>query len=272
MWVDPGPVPRRLTAGVGGEDPHLRTDARYDVLSTDTRGFSTTYRVRDERGREWAVKIGPEAQPEVVTSRILWAVGYHQVPSYFVERWTAVEHGRAAMRGGARFRPRDLPMKGLGSWAWQRNPFIGTREFNGLLSLLMLVNSSDLKNDNNEIYELTSTARESARRWYVVKDLGASLGETGRIDPRRGYLDGFEREPFLLGVRGPFVRFAFKGRHQELVQQIPITDLQWICRRVLALTDAQWRDAFRAANYSEGDSGRYVARLRDKAREGLALP
>lgn len=272
LWVDPGPTPRNLDRGVGGNHDRPETDATYDVLSKDTRGFSITYRVKDRHGAEWNVKIGPEAQTEVVASRILWAVGYHQVPSYFVERWIAVEHARGQMLGGARFRPRDLEMHSKGSWSWQRNPFVGTREYNGLLSLLMLINSTDLKNDNNELYELDGESREQATRWYVVKDLGASLGETGRVDPRRGYLDGFERQPFLAGHDGQFVRFDYRGRHQELLRQIPIDHLKWACQRVLAITDRQWRDAFTAGNYDEAATARYVTRIRAKAQEGLALP
>jgi hypothetical protein len=193
------------------------------------------------------------------------------VPSYFVERWIAVDGDREQMLGGARFRPRDFPIDGKGTWSWQENPFVGTREYNGLLSLLMLINSTDLKNDNNEIYEVQGGRRERAARWYVVKDLGASLGETGRVDPRRGYLEGFEREPFLRGSDGQYARFAYRGRHQELLRRIPVTDLKWACRRVLALTDRQWRDAFSAGNYDEETTDRYVARIREKAREGLAL-
>ena len=272
LWVEPGSSPRNLDRGVGGNHPRPVADATYDVLSKDTRGFSITYRVKDSHGGEWNVKIGPEAQTEVVASRILWAVGYHQVPSYFVERWIAVEHAHGQMLGGARFRPRDLSMDGKGTWSWQRNPFVGTREYNGLLSVLMLLNSTDLKNDNNEVYELDGESREQAKRWYVVKDLGASLGETGRVDPRRGYLEGFEREPFLAGHDGQFVRFAYRGRHQELLQHIPIEHLKWACQRVLALTDRQWRDAFSAGNYDEDATARYVARIRAKAQEGLALP
>ena len=90
---------------------------------------------------------------------------------------------------------------------------------------MMIINSTDLKNENNEVYEVVGEAREDARRWYVVKDLGASLGETGRIDPRRGWIDGFEREPFVIGVKGGFVRFAFRGRHQELLSTSPSTTL-----------------------------------------------
>lgn len=271
LWVDPGRTPRNLAVGVGGAHRTPEKDARYEVLEKDTGGFSITYRVRDARGTEWNVKIGPEAQPEVAASRIVWGVGYHQVPSYFVERWVAVEDGREQTLGGARFKPRDVPYDGKGLWSWHDNPFVGTREYNGLLSLLMLINSTDLKDDNNELYEVEGRVRGGPDRWYVVKDLGASLGETGRVDPRRGYIDGFEREPFLRGVEDGFARFAFRGRHQELLQRIPVDDLHWACRRVLALTDRQWRDAFAAANYDADTTARYVARIRGKAEEGLAL-
>jgi hypothetical protein len=270
LWVNPGAA-RNLDAGVGGS--HLRpiVDGRYEVLEKDTAGFSITYRVRGTGGDEWNVKIGPEAQTEVVASRILWGIGYHQVPSYFVERWVAVDADKAQTLGGARFRPRDMRLDDKGPWSWQENPFVGTREYHGLLTVLMILNSTDLKNDNNEVYDVEGGPREGARRWYVVKDLGASLGETGRVDPRRGYLEGFEREPFLRGRDGEFVRFAFRGRHQELVQRIPVADMKWACERVLTLTDRQWRDAFAAGNYDEETTARYVARIREKAREGLAL-
>lgn len=271
LWIDPGSTPRDLAAGVGGSHLRPRTDERYEVLDTDTGGFSMTYHVRDRHGNRWSVKIGPEAQPEVVASRILWGLGYHQLPSYFVERWIAVDDGRAQTLGGARFRPRDFPVDGKGAWSWQENPFIGTRAYNGLLSVLMLINSTDLKNENNEIDEPEHGPLDGASRWYVVKDLGASLGETGRVEPRRNYLEGFEREPFLRGTEGRYVRFAFRGRHQELLRRISVADLRWACARVLALTDRQWRDAFSAANYDETTTARYVARIRAKAREGLAL-
>jgi hypothetical protein len=135
----------------------------------------------------------------------------------------------------------------------------------------MLINSTDLKNDNNEIYDVQGGPREGARQWYVVKDLGASLGETGRVDPRRGFLEGFEREPFVLGVNDGHVRFAYRGRHQELLRRIPVQDLAWACQRVLAVTDRQWRQAFSAGNYDEETTARYVARIRAKAQEGLSL-
>ncbi len=271
FWIDPGPSPRDLTRGPDPQVPSPVSDARYDIVKRDTSGFSITYRVRDERGREWSVKIGPEAQPEVVAARIVWAVGYHEVPSYFVERWIGVEHAKGQLLGGARFRPRDMGLTSKGSWSWQRNRFVGTRPYNGLLVLMMILNSTDLKNENNELYEVIGEPREDARLWYVVKDLGASLGETGRMDPRRGYVEGFEREPFITGVSAERVRFGFRGRHQELLQSIGVDDVRWTCERLRRLTDRQWRDAFGAGGYTADQTSRFVGRIKQKIDEGLAL-
>jgi hypothetical protein len=272
FWVDPGTRARDLFAGPSaGERAKPERDAHYEVLERDARGFSITYRVRDARGQEWHVKIGPEAQAEVVASRIVWALGYHQLPSYFVERWIAVTHAKGAVLGGARFRPDAAATKSVGTWSWQQNPFVGTQPYRGLLVLMMILNSTDLKNDNNAIYEVSGRGREEAPRWYVVKDLGATLGETGRFDPRRADVASFEREPFIRSVSEDRVRFGYRGRHQELLDQITVEDVRWTCERLARLTDRQWRDAFRAGNFSEDEISRYVARIRQKVDEGLAL-
>jgi hypothetical protein len=273
LWIDPGTAERNLYEGPPAlERARPETDGRYDVLERDVRGFSITYRVRDRQQRVWHVKIGPEAQTEVVTSRIVWALGYHELPSFFVERWIAVDEAKGSQLGGARFRPHELGLKSLGPWSWQQNPFVGTRPFNGLLALMMILNSTDLKNDNNELYEVLGPERERVPRWYVVKDLGASLGETGRMDPRRGDIASFEREPFVLGVDRNVVRFGFRGRHQELLGGVTVEDVHWICERLQRLTERQWRDAFRAGNFTEDVTTRYIARIRQKIDEGLALP
>lgn len=271
FWVEPGAA-RNLFDGPGGSKAaRPATDARYEVLKKDPAGFSITYRVRDERGHEWSVKIGPEAQTEVVASRILWAVGYQQPPSYFVERWISVTGTKGDLLGGARFRPREAGMKSLGTWSWKTNPFVGTPPFNGLLVLLMILNDTDLKDDNNEIFEVAKSARQRASRWYVVKDLGASLGETGKMDPRRGYIEGFEREPFIVSADKGRVVFGYRGRHQDLLEPIAVKDVRWMCERLQKVTDRQFRDAFRAGNYSEGLTARYVARIRQKIAQGLEL-
>src|SRR5437762_5655586 len=60
-----------------------------------------------------------------------------------------------------------------------QNPFVGTRPYQGLLVILLMFNSSDLKNTNNTLYEVG----DAIRHWYVVRDLGAALGETARLMP-----------------------------------------------------------------------------------------
>jgi hypothetical protein len=273
LWAEPGDAPRNLFDGPLAVPPDRRpvVDGRYKVKSKDTRGFSTTYKVEDAAGREWNVKIGPEAQTEVVTSRIVWSVGYHEVPSYFVERWIAVADSKGQQLGGARFRPHDMGLESRGIWSWHQNPFVGSAPYSGLLVLMMILNSTDLKDDNNEMYDVNARPAEGAQRWYVLKDLGASLGETGRMDPRRGYIDGFEQEPFITGVKDGFVQFGFRGRHQELLKQIRAADVHWMCERLQKVSDQQLRDAFRAGNFTPEVTARYIARIRQKVKEGLAL-
>jgi hypothetical protein len=60
-------------------------------------------------------------------------------------------------------------------------------------------------------------------------------------------------------------------RHQELLEPIRIEDVRWFCQRLQKMTDQQLRDAFRAGNYSEEITARYVARIRQKIKEGLEL-
>jgi hypothetical protein len=62
LWIDPGSTPRDLFDGPRGglrEPLRPQADTRYDIVQRERRGFST-YRVRDEAGREWNVKIGPD--------------------------------------------------------------------------------------------------------------------------------------------------------------------------------------------------------------------
>ena len=50
----------------------------YTFLRKKRQGNNPGVTVTDPAGREWHVKQGTEAQPEVVLSHVLWALGYHQ--------------------------------------------------------------------------------------------------------------------------------------------------------------------------------------------------
>jgi hypothetical protein len=270
FWEPVEPSSRNLFYGVGGRELVPDPDAQYEILERDLRGYSTTFDVRDPGGREWSVKIGPEAQSEVTASRITWAIGYRQVPAYYLPRWTWrwPDREREGSEGPARFRPKVDAFDTDGTWSWHQNPFVGTRQYRGLLVLMMILNSTDLKDDNNA---LVIDHRRGGRS-YVVKDLGATFGTTGIHNPARNDVDEFERHPFLEEVTDDGrVRFAFRGRHGELLEGIRAQDVRWTCERLSRLTAAQWRDAFRAAGQPPDVTDRFVARLREKIAEGLAL-
>ena len=271
LWVDPGSEPRDLFWGIGGQKYAPKPDAAYAFKERDTSGFSTKYEVKGPGDVEWSAKIGPEAQTEVLMSRILWGLGFHQQPIYYLPSWTLKRDGTKSTESEACFRPKLKAFKRLDeSWWWQQNPFVGTQELNGLLVVLLMFNSTDLKNDNNSIYKFDEPV-EGADRWLVVRDLGAALGETGRMYPRRNCLECFEQHGFITAIHDDRVEFDYVGRHQELISMIRPADVRWAAEHLQKLTDRQWQDAFRAANYSESDAGRYIAKLKEKIDDGLAL-
>lgn len=269
LWDDAS-RDRDLYYGVGGRELAPAGKATYAVLKRDPGGFSTTLDLRDGSGREWSAKLGVEAQAEVTASRILWGLGYHQVPSYYVPALVVTEDGRERAEREVRLRPKVSWLDSQDTWSWYQNPFVGTRQYRGLLVLMMVLNSTDLKEDNNAVYRRTRGGQPPTHR-FVVKDLGATLGTTGRVNPQRNDVEAFEREGFINGVRGGRVDFHFKGRHQALLDQITVADVVWTCTQLARLTDRQWEDAFRAGGYDEAVRARYIAKIRSKIQEGLAL-
>jgi hypothetical protein len=105
----------------------------------------------------------------------------------------------------------------------------------------------------------------------VVRDLGAALGETGKLYPRRNWLEGFEEHAFITAVTASGVEFDYDGRHQGMLSMIGPADVQWAAQQLSRLTDAQWRDAFRAGNYAAPRAERYITRIKEKIADGLAL-
>jgi hypothetical protein len=279
LWIDPGATPRDLYWGVGGREHAPDPQAVYVVESKDELGFSTSYDVVDPRSVKWSAKIGPEAQTEVVVSRILWGIGYHQPPLYYLPSWNVENDGERRRESEARFRPKLDAMTRLEDyWRWADNPFVGTSQLDGLLVVLLMLNSTDLKDDNNSLYHVQPPFRETGgaagtnpERWFVVRDVGAALGVTGKLFPRRNWIDGFERAGFITAVDGDRVVFDYHGRHAELLASLTPDDVRYGARLLQRLTDQQWRDAFRAGNYGTADSDRFIRRIKQKIADGLAV-
>ena len=270
LWKDPGPEPRDLFWGIGGDKHAPPPDAVYKQKAKDDTGFSVSYDVVSPDGVEWSAKIGAEAQTEVLVSRLLWALGYHQPPIYYLPSWKLdVGDQELRMESEARFRPKLEHLERLSEyWNWADSPFSGTRPFKGLLVVLLMLNSTDLKDDNNSIYELKKPW-DGASRWFVVRDVGAALGETGKLFPRRNWLEGFEKPAFIKSIGDGKIKFDYKGRHAELLSMIEPADVQWAATQMQRLTDQQLRDAFRAGNYANAITERYIRRIREKVADGL---
>lgn len=273
LWNAPT-TPRELYWGVGGKPMAPDPAATYTVIEIKRTGFSSGYTVVGPDSREWSVKFPPEAPTEVVASRILWGIGYHQPPIYYVQKWNADKATGPNPQLPARFREKSPNLFGgiddKGPWSYYENPFVGTRELKGLLVLQAMLGNSDLKDDNNATYELKKPV-EGARKWYVARDLGHTFGRTGVLDAPRGDVEVFENTPFITGVVNGRVTFDWRGRHDALFADITPADVRWICGRLQQLRDQQWHDAFRAGGYPQEDAERFIRRLKQKIAEGLAL-
>jgi hypothetical protein len=251
--------------------------APYRFMKSKTRGVNPGMTVVDPAGRKWSVKQAShdgraaEGPIEVVLSRVLSAVGYHQPPVYHLPAFQLADTFGVRTEPGGRFRLAHGDLTERGEWMWQENPFVGTKPYQGLLVILLMFNSSDLKNSNNTIYE-HATATGSSERWYVVRDLGTALGTTARVRAARADPDLFAAAPFLTGIAGGYVQFGYDGWHDELLRdRITPADVRWASALLGQLTDTQWRDAFRAGGFDPATAGRFIARLREKVVEGLAL-
>src|SRR3984893_13939699 len=184
LWQRPSSIPAAdVLNGPWGAQQAPDPGDSYPFLRKKRKGANPGVTVRDSHGREWHVKQGVEAQPEIVLSHGLSAVGDHQPPVYFVPSFTLADEAGRHMEPGGRFRLQDPTLKNRGEWSWDQNPFVGTPAYQGLLVMLVLFNSADLKNENNTLYEVKHRHAESAN-WFVVRDLGSSLGEVGRFHPQ----------------------------------------------------------------------------------------
>ena len=297
IWRNPGNISRRnLRHGPGS--PEMAPVDPFTFVEEDKSGESPKFIVHDARGDEWSVKLGREAQSETVSTRLVWAVGYFAEEAYYFDEvringLPRLSRGQEFVSGdivrGARFEPRRANMKRGSTWDWQKNAFKDTRELNGLKVLMILLNNFDAHSGNNRIIYVSGPRGREAR--YYVTDLGATLGRAGGLGGTRtkNDLSDFLSTKFVRGVdaRDGVVEFDYDTRPRGLghlsvlhpfyyrhevnkekaMRGIPVTHARWIGSLLTQLSDEQLRDAFRAANYSEGVRESYVAALRERINQ-----
>lgn len=290
LWKSPGAVESLdLRWGAGG--PELAPEPPFAFVREDSSGTNPKVRVRDAAGRVWSVKWGREVHAEIFASRIVWAAGYRVEPAYFVSSGRiegAVGNldrarGYIAPNGSfrsARFELKDPAVEKLKdseSWAWDDNPFLGTRELNGLKVLVMLLSNWDNKDrrdygqfGSNTAVWVTRGGGGDAEAWYAVSDWGGTMGRWGRPEDRwttwdcRGYAE--QTGELVLGVEGGVVRWGFKGQRADVTSGVDVEHVRWLLEYVGRLTDQQIRDALEASGATPDERECFARAVRERIR------
>ena len=285
LWHNPGNISSLdLYWGAGGKDGQPK--APFTFVSEDSNGTNPKLDVRDANGTKWRVKEGEEAQPEVVASRLLWAMGYYVNEDYLVPGGTVanmkMKRGSAALKRGTlmntRFARKPDGQKKIGIWEWKTSPFYGTREFNGLRVMMAVMNNWDLKDVNNAVF----MDKKGNRQIFLVSDVGATFGSNGvswSKSRSKGNIDSFKSSGFIQSTTSSTVNFSTPKKPTGILfatlgataksfamrkdldwigNDIPTQDARWIGSMLGELSHKQLMDAFRAANFSEEETNAYV--------------
>jgi hypothetical protein len=273
LWKEPTDIESRdLFYGAGGEKGAPNPSDKFQFIRRSASGTSEKIIVEDDKGRKWTVKFGAETKPETAATRILWAVGYHVDQDYFVKR-THIEG-----RGGfdvwdVRFERRNDGYEEIGTWSWHSNPFMGTRELQGLKVVMALLNNWDLKEMNNKISEA-----KSGERVFYVADLGGTLGSTGTVFRKiiffgdlpggsKGDPNGYANQAFIDGVRDGKVVFHYEGKDPAALEGVSVENARWMGELLGRLSDKQLSDAFRAGGFSDAEVDMYVKATRNRINQ-----
>jgi hypothetical protein len=223
-----------------------------------------------------------------VASRIVWAVGYHANQDYFVKE-ARIEGYSEPVVYNVRFQRRDDGYKTVGNWSWESNPFVGTRELDGLKTLMALLNNWDLKELNNKVAH-PGAKGEQDRLIYYVSDLGATFGRTrsgyggipftGDVPADRGPgkrkakgdPEAYASEKFIAEKRNGQIKFYLgRTRGRRLLKDVSVENARWIGSLLGRLSAGQLSDAFRAGGFSDGEVESYVSTIRKRIQELVEL-
>jgi hypothetical protein len=258
----------------------------FTFLEEDHRQSTPKFDVRDAKGKKWRVKLGVEARPEVVVSRLLWAAGYYVEDDYVLAsakiQGIHMRRGKKYIHGDeikdARFSRKPSGEEKIATWRWKSNAFSGTRELNGLRVMMALVNSWDLKDENNAVY----SDKKCNCQLFLVSDTGSSFGRNGLhfvSSLSKDSLGAYVKSKFIERTSKTTVDFATPKPSPSLLletlgigikqylrrngmvwigRKIPREDARWIGGLLAQLSHRQLVDAFRAGDYPPQEIEQFV--------------
>ena len=288
LWKRPPDISSEdLFYGPGGKDHQPKEP--FVFIEEDMSGSNPKFELRDANGILWRVKLGQEAKPETVATRLVRSMGYFADEVYFlpqlrVSGLKTLSRGQDLISSGGVVRDASLKRKDrahnkIGEWSWKENPFVGTQELNGLRVIMALVNNWDLKTSNNAVYQVGDEQR------YLVKDLGGTFGRTGSSFTRtKSDIEGYAHSKFIKHISGKGVDFYLASRpffltavywpyYQDraemegIVQKVPLPHVEWISYYLTQLLRTQLEAAFRSAGYSSQEVAAFVSALQRRISE-----
>lgn len=299
LWRDPGNISAEdLLYGEAGKDGQPVPPFKF--IAEDTNGTNPKFDIQDANGKKWRVKLGEEARPEVVASRLLWAVGYYVNDDFLLHIATIqgldIKRGANHVHNGsqvidARFERKPDQSTKLATWEWKSNPFRDTREFNGLRVMMAVVNNWDLKDVNNAVYLNKQTGHQT----FLVSDIGATFATNSLEISRakdKGNVDSYVASKFITRTTPTTVDFGTPSAptgallrtggalassyvkrlgYDWIGDDVPREDARWIGSMLGQLSHEQLVDAFRAGNFPPESIDRYVAVLEDRIAQLKAL-
>jgi hypothetical protein len=286
LWSEPGAVERLdFYGGPGGRDGAPAPPFRF--LTEHSTGSNPCLSVKDARDRTWRVKWGDEVRSETFATRLAWAAGYYVEQAYFIpsgriEEPSGLTRARSCVGEDCTFRDARFELDERGvmknfdehGWAWDDNPFEGTRELNGLKIMLMLTSNWDNK-DVRDVARGSNTAifqhklpDGSYEARYLIIDWGATMGRWGSTLTRGKWdCEGYRAQTpeLVTGVEKGIVSWGYVGqRTDEAREGITVEDVRWLYGYVGRITDEQLRDGLSASGASEEEIACFTSAIRER--------
>jgi hypothetical protein len=283
LWHNPGKIERlNFSYGAGGVENAPQPP--FTFIEEDKGGSNPKVKVIDAMGREWGVKWGHEVNSEVFATRLVWAAGYYVEPAYFVPSGKIIgaknlDRAKKLIGSDGSFRDARFELKGKGikklnqeeGWRWDDNPFLGTKELNGLKIVMMLTSNWDSKDrrdvgrgSNTAIFNVKATGEEQ----YVVTDWGGSMGKWGGVLSREKWdCDGFAKQnrEFITSARNGVIEFGYKGqRTSDIRENIRISDVKWLMQYLGLISDEQLRNALQSSGATEKEVDCFAKAVRER--------